>query len=275
MVFRPRLRSLGLKPTRPLVSALILGLALSATALSQSASAVQLQAAPATAPDLGDAPASTNNFGVGMQWYPGSPFAAQFPTVFFAGVQPTGPKHFNNPTLLYLANQTGTVTCENQADSGGDCDGVNNINPPANTADQDKGDDGPDWTTLGAITGCQTKQYRYFVTVLPGSPSTAYVNSWYDFNQSGRWGDVFACGNLTVDEWIVKNQVINFPGPGVYVFSTPVFNAAPKSTANPNPRWARISLSESPLPNTTPARQGSGPAQGWKLGETEDFRLPN
>jgi hypothetical protein len=273
MVFRPHLRLLGRKPTRPLVSALILGLALSATALGQSASAIQLQAAPSPAPDLGDAPASVNNFGVGMQWHPASPFNAQFPTVFFAGVQPTGPKHFNSPTLFYLANQAGTITQENQADSGADADGVNNIRPPANIADQDKADDGPDWTTLGAITGCQPKQYRYWVTVLPGAPTTAYINSWYDFNQSGRWGDIIPCGGLNVDEWIVKNQVINFPGPGVYAFSTPVFNAMPNTSQRP--RWVRISLSESPLPNTPPARMGSGPAQGWKLGETEDFRLPN
>ncbi|HEY0736486.1 MAG TPA: hypothetical protein VGD69_16340 [Herpetosiphonaceae bacterium] len=273
MAFRPSL--FGHRPTRPLVSALILGLALSATALGQSASAIQLQAAPSPAPDLGDAPASTNNFGVGMQWTPISPFNAQFPTVFFAGVQPTGPKHFNNPTLFYLANQAGTITQENQADSGADADGVNNIRPPANIADQDKGDDGPDWASLGAIAGCGPKQYRYWVTVLPGAPTTAYVNSWYDFNQSGRWGDIFACGSLNVDEWIVKNQVITFPGPGIYAFSTPVFNAAPKPTGNSNPRWLRISLSESPLPNTTPARIGSGPAQGWKYGETEDFRLSN
>jgi hypothetical protein len=273
LVSRPQLCSLGIKPTRPLVSALILGLALSATALGQTAHAVQTQA-PSPAPDLGDAPASTNNFGIGMQWTSASPATAQFPTVF-TGVLPTGPKHFNSPTLFHLgnANVGGTITAEGQADSGADADGVNNIRPAANTADQDKADDGPDWTTLGSITGCQTKQYRYFVTVLPGAPTTAYVNSWYDFNQSGRWGDVFTCGSLNVDEWIVKNQVVNFPGPGVYVFSTPLFSAA----ANPSPygRWARISLSETPLPNTTPSRLGSGPASGWKYGETEDYRLSN
>ena len=274
MVFRPHLRSFGLKPTRPLVSALILGHALSGTALS----AIQPQAVEAQAaarPDLGDAPSNTNNFGSTMQWFPGSPFNAQFPTVFFAGAQPTGPRHANSPTVYFLGNSNtgGTITCENQADSGADCDGVNNINPPANLADQDKGDDGPDWASLGAITACQPKQYRYWVTVLPGAPTTAYVNSWYDFNQSGRWGDILPCGAVNVDEWIVKNQVINFPGPGVYAFSTPVFNAAPNTSQRP--RWVRISLSNTPLPNTAPARMGSGPAQGWALGETEDFRLPN
>ena len=266
MVFRPHLRSLGLTPSRPLVSALILGLTLSATALSQPALA-QTRAVP----DLGDAPTSNNNFGIGMTT---PPIAAQFPTVFWGGNPATGPKHFNSALLYYLGNSStgGTITCEDQADSGPDCDGVNNIVPNTNTSDLDKGDDGPVWSTMGSITACQPKQYRYFVTVTSGGPYTAYVNSWYDFNQSGNWGQVFGCNGLAVDEWIVKNQAINLPGPGVYVFSTPVFNAAPNTATYP--RWARISLSNTPLSLNSPdARRGSGPVNGWSLGETEDYRL--
>ncbi|MBV9787572.1 MAG: hypothetical protein JOZ51_05330 [Chloroflexi bacterium] len=272
MVFRPHLRSLGLTPSRPLVSALILGLTLSATALrAVQPQGVQAQASPA--PDLGDAPDSNNNFGIAMTYGPPAP-PAQFPTVFWGANPATGPKHFNSPLLYYLGNSTtgGTITCENQADVGADCDGVNNIVPNTNTADQDKGDDGPVWASMGGITACQPKQYRYFVTVTSGGPYTAYVNSWYDFNQSGNWGQIFGCGSLTVDEWIVKNQAINLPGPGVYVFSTPVFNAAPNPATYP--RWARITLSDTPLsPNSPDARRGSGQINGWKLGETEDYRL--
>ncbi|HEX6291003.1 MAG TPA: hypothetical protein VFZ66_17590 [Herpetosiphonaceae bacterium] len=260
------LRPLGLKPKRPLLSALVLGLALSVTAMGQPVGAAT------TDPDLGDAPASTNNFGVVMQYYPGSP-PANFPTVFFAGAQPTGPKHFNSPTVMYLGNGNvgGTITAEGQADVGGDADGINNISPPANTANQDRGDDGPDWTPMGGITFCQQKQFRYWVTVLPGAPTTAYVNSWVDFNNSGRWGDVFACGGLNVDEWIVKNQAITLPGPGVYLFSTPLFNASPNPITQR--RWARITLSETPA-TWNAARVGSGPMNGWKSGETEDYVLP-
>ncbi|HEY0736488.1 MAG TPA: hypothetical protein VGD69_16350 [Herpetosiphonaceae bacterium] len=272
MVFRPHLRSLGPKPTRPLVSALILGLALSVAVLGQPA-----QAQSGTIPDLGDAPASANNFGVAMQWHPASPFAARYPTVFFANNASTGPKHWNSPVLYYLgnANLGGTITCEPQSDMPPDCDGgVSNIDPPANLADRDKGDDGPDWTTLGAITGCTPKAFKYAVTVLPGAPSVGYVNSWYDFNQNGRWGDIFTCGTLTIDEWIVKNQPIGTGAPGVYGFLTPSFNAAPKPSTHP--RWARITLSETPLPTSSPdARLGSGQVNGWKYGETEDYRLSN
>ncbi|MBV9787574.1 MAG: hypothetical protein JOZ51_05340 [Chloroflexi bacterium] len=271
MVFQSHRRSLGLKPTHPLVSALILGLTLSVTLFGQPA-----MAQIGNRPDLGDAPASNNNFGVGMQWFPGSPFNAQFPTVFFAGAQPTGPRHNNSPTVYFLGNSGagGTITCENQADVGADCDGPNNINPPANTPNQDLGDDGPVWGTLGAINGCPTKTYTYYVTSLAAGTTTAYVNSWYDFNQSGFWGNTFACSStVTVDEWIVKNQVITL-APGVNVFTTPPFPAAQNTSSNP--RWVRISLSESPLPlASAAARRGSGPAQGWRLGETEDYRLPN
>ncbi|MBV9787573.1 MAG: hypothetical protein JOZ51_05335 [Chloroflexi bacterium] len=273
MVFRPHRRSLGLKPTRPLVSALILSLMLSTTAFNPvQPQAVEAKTAPR--PDLGDAPDSNNNFAVAMQYFPSSG-SAQFPTVFFAGTQPTGPKHFNTQTLYFLGTSSigGGITCEDQADVGADCDGPNNLDPGANVADQDRGDDGPDWTSLGPITGCQPMQYKYLVTVLPGAPTTAYVNSWYDFNQSGRWGDIFPCGRFTVDEWIVQNQLITFPGPGVYAFATPVFQAAQNPSTDR--RWARITLSDTPLPNTVPSHMGSGPAQGWVLGETEDYQLLN
>jgi len=274
MVSRPHLRSLGLKPTRPLISALILGLTLSVTVFGQPA-----MAQTGTGTDLGDAPDSNNSFAIGMQWFPGSPFTARFPTVFWSSNPATGPRHANSPTVFFLGNSGagGRVTCELRADSGADCDGPNNIDPPANLADQDKGDDGPVWGTLGAITGCPSKTYTYYVTSLVASTTTAYVNSWYDFNQSGRWGETFICSsnNATVDEWIVKNQTITLV-PGVNVFTTPAFNAVEKPPTNLNPRWVRITLSESPLPTTSPyARQGSGPAQGWKYGETEDYRLPN
>src|ERR1044071_8196082 len=105
MVSRPRLPSLGLKPTRPLVSALILGL-ISVSTLTQPA-----QAQSGTRPDLGDAPDSNNNFAIGMQWFPTSLPTAQFPTVFWNNTQPTGPRHANAPTVYFLgnANTGGTI----------------------------------------------------------------------------------------------------------------------------------------------------------------------
>ena len=53
---------------------------------------------PPIAPDLGDAPDSSNNYGVTMTAYPaGGPLGvpARFPTVYKTGSQPYGPIHWN------------------------------------------------------------------------------------------------------------------------------------------------------------------------------------
>jgi hypothetical protein len=212
--------------------------------------------------DLGDAPDSTNNFGVGMTaWTAGPP--ARFPTVFFAGTQPTGPFH-QNPTLLFHLGAD--VSCERQADSGPDCDGLNNIDPPANVANQDRFDDGIAWPILG---NCQRIQVRYRVTVLPGAPANAYVNVWGDWTSNGAWGDRPTCNGMVADEWAVQNQVIALPGPGVFTYSTPAF--LPIRTGRP--QWARITISDAPASGAA-ARVGSGPASSWRYGETEDYVLP-
>lgn len=212
--------------------------------------------------DLGDAPDSTNNFGLNMTAWGGGPIA-KYPTVYFAGAQPTGPLH-QNPALLF--NLGASVSCETQADVGADCDGVNNINPPANVADQDKFDDGVAWPILG---NCQRIQVRYTVTVQPGAPANAYVNMWADWNSNGMWGDRPICNGMVADEWAVQNQVIALPGPGTFVYSTPFF----LPIRSGRPQWARFTISESPA-TWAAARVGSGPAGSWKYGETEDYILP-
>ncbi|HEX6291004.1 MAG TPA: GEVED domain-containing protein [Herpetosiphonaceae bacterium] len=239
---------------RPLSLVLALGLAVG-VAGSQPAYATP-------GGDLGDAPASTNNFGVGMTaWLAGPP--ANYPTVFFGGVQPTGPFHQNLSLLFHLGP---AISCENQADIGGDCDGANNINPPANTANNDKFDDGINWPLFGT---CQSMPVNYVVNVLPGAPTNVFVNVWADWNSNGRWGDTPGCNGMVADEWAVKNQMIALPGPGTFVFTTP--NILPIRSGRP--QWARITISETPA--TWPAaRVGSGPAGSWKYGETEDYILP-
>ncbi|MBV9787576.1 MAG: hypothetical protein JOZ51_05350 [Chloroflexi bacterium] len=213
--------------------------------------------------DLGDAPDSTNNFGVTMTAWGGGPFA-KYPTVYFAGAQPTGPFH-QNPVLLF--NLGAAVSCEQQADIGPDCDGINNINPPGNTADQDRADDGVFWPLFGH---CQRTQVRYTVTVQAGAPSKAYVNMWADWDSNGVWGDRPICNGMVADEWAVQNQSIALPAvPGTYGFATPVL----LPFRSGRPQWARFTISESPA-TWAAARMGSGPAGSWKYGETEDYLLP-
>jgi len=102
-------------------------------------------------PDLGDAPDSRNNLDVVMTAYPGTSIQARFPTVFDDGKQTfapvaVGPVHLNSPMAAFLGKK---ITAETEADSGPDEDGINNIEPQADSPDNDQGDD----QLVGPITG--------------------------------------------------------------------------------------------------------------------------
>lgn len=217
------------------------------------------QAAPASTPDLGDAPDSNNSFALVMTT---PPAVAKFPTYYVAGAAPTGPRHANAPAFYFLGT---AITAENQADALPDADGVPNIDPPTNVADKDGADDGISWPIFGT---CQQIRLKYVVTVVGPGPYTAYFNAWADWNGNGVWGDRPACNSTTVaDEWFVQNQTLTLPGPGTYTFVTPAF--FPIGPIG-RPQWARITLSETKASQPT----GAGPGTGWRLGETEDYVLP-
>ena len=214
--------------------------------------AKNLQTSPYT--DLGDAPDSSNNYGALMTAYPiGGPpgVLARFPTVFGTGSPPNGPMHINQVLRYYLGP---AITAEKEADIGFDADGVNNIQPPLDRPDQDKADDG---VIIPALPNCQPTTLTYNVTVPAGAPAgKAYVNLWFDWNRSGFWGGVVPCAGIAAPEWAVQNDIIALPGPGTYVFTTPVFIAA---NQNPNQcLWWRITLSDKPATND----DGRGPANG-------------
>jgi hypothetical protein len=215
------------------------------------------------APDLGDAPDSSNSHGAGMTAYPlGGPpgVAARFPTVHIAGSPPHGPLHYNQ-RVRYLLGWA--ITAEKEADIGFDADGVNNLLPSADTPDRDRADDG---VTDPLLPHCQPTTVTYVVTVPPGAPaSKAYVNLWFDWDRSGFWGGTLPCAGAAAPEWAVQNQVLALPGPGVYSFTTPAF-----LPYNPRPDeclWWRITLASAPAT----AADGSGPAGGYEFGETEDY----
>lgn len=214
-------------------------------------------------PDLGDAPDSTNHFGVVMEAYPGT--QAHFPTVFDQTTgSPPGPKHLNRPLHYHLGPN---ISSEREADIGGDMDGINNIVPSANNPNNDNFDDSI--TSPGAFPHCQLRTITYNVTVIAGGTSTAYFNLYLDWNRNGQWGDTPLCPNGSfAPEWAVQNQLVTFPGPGSYTITSPVF-----TTFNQNPQqqmWLRAILSDAPA--TT--NNGSGPINGYQFGETEDYRLP-
>ncbi|MCK5000187.1 MAG: hypothetical protein KAS23_11650, partial [Anaerohalosphaera sp.] len=88
--------------------------------------------------DLGDAPDSSNNFGVAMTAYP-SGVQAMYPTVYGAGSPPFGPIHWMPTARAHLGRN---VTGEREADIMFDMDPTNNIIPPKDIPDKDLADDG-------------------------------------------------------------------------------------------------------------------------------------
>ena len=221
-------------------------------------------------PDLGDAPDRSNNTESGMRAYAQPWVGARYPTVFDdgSGSGPFGPVHLNNSLIAYLGE---AITAENEADIGLDEDGVNNIDPTANSPDHDGGDDGvamplilldSDWAT-----------FDYVVTVVePGTD--LWVNVWLDFNRDGDWDDTVETQAGPANEWAVQNQYLfNLPE-GQSVITTPAFLSAHPEDAQEE-IWMRITLSEQPWRyGSSPGvrgNAGSGPQEKYLLGETEDY----
>ncbi len=220
-------------------------------------------------PDLGDAPDSSNTYGLTMTAYPaGGPLGvpARYPTVFNAGSPPHGPLHRNNPRLLYHLGPA--LTREREADTGPDADPSNNILPLWDSPDRDRADDG---VTLNLpLLHCQPTVATFNVTVPLGAPANqqAYVNLWFDWDRSGHWGGIKDCGPIAgANEWAVQNQPVLLPGPGNHTFTTPVFLPWNPGASDLRCLWWRITLSDTQATND----DGRGPANAYNLGETEDY----
>jgi uncharacterized repeat protein (TIGR01451 family) len=237
-----------------------------------SAGKCKLQPPSEPTSDLGDAPDSTNHPNKPMTAYPGVP--AKFPTVFDPATGlPQGPKHLQPKDLAWLGSD---VSFENEADLLPDADGVTNIDPttPAGigTPDRDKFDDGV-VLPIAIPMFCGQTQFNYTVTSTVAAK--LYVNVWFDFNRDGDWDDpIQKCplgpsttGSFT--EWAVQNELITVvPGPNS--FTTPAFGAA--NPTKGSDMWMRITLTDQPIAPANGA-DASGPASGYKYGETEDYLL--
>ncbi len=228
--------------------------------------------------DLGDAPDSTNSWGVPMSAYPpGGPpqVPANFPTVYAAGSPPHGPIHWQ-PQWIHLGP---LVTGETEADMGPDMDGVNNIVPLQDQPDLDMGDDGV-MLPLN-LQWCQPNNtFQYMVTVNNPVVPQMFVNVWFDWNMDGDWDDTLQCPQgVAVPEWAVQNQVVPILGPGMQVITTPPFAAYWLLGPIDHPTdhiWMRITIAEQPWQPTVGGLGfgGSGPQQGYAWGETEDYLIP-
>ncbi len=221
--------------------------------------------------DLGDAPDSTNNFGVPMTAYPG--IRANYPTVYETGSPPYGPIHWYPHDVAYLGN---SVSLEAEADIGRDSDGLNNIIPYADLSDKDA-DDGVLNMPLD-LPACGLIKFDYLVNV--ASPDVnLYVNVWLDWNRDGDWNDSFqGCyyfnSMYPTFEWVVQNQLLTGLSVGTHQITTPSFTCNSQLwRRNPlpviEPIWMRITLSEKLY--TGSGAGGSGPPEGYSFGETEDY----
>jgi len=224
-------------------------------------------------PDLGDAPDSRNNSDVTMTAYPGTSIEAHYPTVFDDGKQTfapvsVGPVHVNSQMAAFLGKK---ITAEIEADSGPDEDGVNNIEPQIDSADNDLGDDGV--AVPLNLPHCKWITFDYEVTVI--DPQTdLWVNVWIDWNRDGDWDDAPECQAGVASEWAVQNQLLFGLGAGLNQITTPAFLSwHPKS--GPEKIWMRITLSEQPWKGGSnpggAGNGGSGPASKYQTGETEDY----
>lgn len=225
--------------------------------------------------DLGDAPDGSNGSGSDMTAYAANPASgtpavkASFPTVFNAGVKPAGPLHLSPSETAFLGS---IVTLEQEADTGWDADGVNNLLPSADFRDRDGGDDGVQ--TPLVLTECLPVAFNFSVTVVrPGVP--LFVNVWIDWNRDGDWDDSPKCpSGATANEWAVRNQPLSGLAAGTHTLPTPSFIPYHPESAVPQPVWMRVTLSEMQWNSewlSGGKGAGSGPSAGYATGETEDY----
>jgi len=228
--------------------------------------------------DFADAPDSTNNFGRVMTAYnlkTGGTVQANFPTIFNDGsLGPYGPFHRRSRELAHLGNN---VSQEAEADIGADQDGINNIDPPSNSANKDGYDDGVILPL--SLPNCGWAGFDYIVNVInPGTD--LWVNVWFDWNRDGDWDDnsitdtALSCSKGFVSEWAVQNQYLFGLPAGLNQITTPGFLSY-HPQGGPEKIWMRITLSEQPWTGgENPDKQGnggSGPQSGYMYGETEDY----
>jgi len=228
--------------------------------------------------DLGDAPDSGGERGARMTAYASGGFGAidgRFPTIAHdADGRPSGPLHLAPLAVAHLGE---TVTLETEADTGPDEDGVNNLDPARDKSDQDGGDDSVIFPI--SMPQCGWASFNYLVNVI--EPETdLWVNVWCDFNRDGDWDDStttdpeMGCDEQHVSEWAVQNQLLFDLPVGLHELRTPAFLAW-HPAKGPEEIWMRITLSERPWrggehPEAL-GNGGSGPAEGFEIGETEDY----
>ena len=229
--------------------------------------------------DLGDAPDSSNHYSKRMTAYADGygVIEAHFPTVFESPAgRPVGPLHLDPLAVAHLGE---AVSFEMEADKGPDEDGVNNINPPDDEANKDGADDGVILPLV--LPHGELAYFEYIVSVI-APDQDLWVNVWFDWNRDGDWDDdsesnpEMVADERYVSEWAVRNQYLFSLPIGTHKIATPGFLPW-HPVKGPEEVWMRITLSEKPWKGGdapgTPGNGGSGPADGYETGETEDYLI--
>jgi hypothetical protein len=250
-------------------------------------------ALPVRAADLGDAPDSSNHFGVPMAAYPG--VQANFPTVFDPATgTPSGPRHLR-PQPFHLGPR---VSLEVGADIGPDQDPRNNIVPLADSANNDRADDGIRIDPQ-SLAHCRPATVAVSVFITPAFQAAAfaagveqgYLNLWLDGNRDGDWADRVECPQAAnLPGVALEHILIDHPialaslTPGLNSFTVTTGRVPWPAEQKERPSWLRATLSLTPAEKPFQAGaisfgDGRGPvgAQGAPLpfrhGETEDYLI--
>lgn len=236
--------------------------------------------------DLGDAPDSSNHFGVNMHAYAGT--NAHFPTVYDPSTgTPPGPVHLF-PGPFHLGR---LVSREVEADRGRDADPFNNLHPRRDQANLDRRDDGLRPRSLDFVD-CESATVSVAVTISPLAVAylhqqggQGYLNMWLDSNRDGDWADVAACeteGEQTARalEHIVVDHAVDADalGPGWHVIQVETGLVSWPEKHGERPVWLRVTLSEHPSNKTLADDDfaygdGRGYLAPFVLGETEDYKI--
>jgi len=203
------------------------------------------QAGAATKMDYGDAP---DGAGAGYS----IAVAGEFPSLLAS----KGPRHRSSGPSLGVGRDT-------EGDS--------------KQVDRDRFDDGVSLERLGR---CKTSVLTVLIDTrrIPSRllrKRDLYLNSWFDWDRSGVWGETNGCPNadpLRNNEWAIVNQRIS--GKAFLKERVRAFSIKFKAGLHSQEFWTRVTLTlGQKLPIDAASRSGGATDSPYAYGETEDYLI--
>jgi len=147
--------------------------------------------------------------------------------------------------------------------------------PDSKQVDRDRFDDG---VSLGRLGVCKTSRITVLIDTrrIPKKllrRKDLYLNTWFDWNRSGTWGETNGCPNvnpLLNNEWAIVNQKIR--GKAFLKERVRAFSYRFASGLHSNEFWMRATLTlGQKLPINAASRSGGATGKTYAYGETEDY----